>query len=231
MNRVFCFFIFLFLSFLASAQNELNDYFFCTKKGMTLEFTRTISNGDIKWKNIMHIKDVYYRDGEGFVDYTSMMIKGNGKKRFDNPILMRVDLKGDEVIMDMGKSVSDMLKELLPGFLTKKMRYKGGISVFPSDLQLGDTLADLYCVITIMGIDGTVKMDDRKVLGFEKLTTDEGVFDCIKISEHKVERGTPKNRETVGISWYAKGMGIIRHDTYNMDGERLSVEVLTKISR
>ena len=80
-----------------------------------------------------------------------------------------------------------------------------------------------------MGLTWRVRVTDRKVLRVERLETPAGMFDCPVVSEHKVEKGPGRNRETTALTWYAEGIGMVRHDTYDRSGLLETSEVLTGI--
>ena len=56
-----------------------------------------------------------------------------------------------------------------------------------------------------------------------------GKFECIVIRERKVEKGMGRNRHTIADTWYARGVGMVRHDTHDPDLNLLTSEVLTSI--
>ena len=76
-----------------------------------------------------------------------------------------------------------------------------------------------------------VKVTDRKVLRYETISTPAGTFDCIVISEHKVEKAPVYKRETTALSWYSDGVGYVRHDTYNKNMHLETSEQLYSIDR
>ena len=51
------------------------------------------------------------------------------------------------------------------------------------------------------------------------------------VSEHKVEKGMMRNRVTTARTWYARGIGMVRHDTYDRNLKLETTEVLEKIVR
>ena len=69
----------------------------------------------------------------------------------------------------------------------------------------------------------------RQVLRFETITTPAGTYNCIVIREQKSEKGMGRNRHTIADTWYSKGIGMVRHDTYNLKMELLTSEILTGI--
>ena len=47
--------------------------------------------------------------------------------------------------------------------------------------------------------------------------------------ERKVEKGMGRNRHTVADTWYARGIGMVRHDTYSPELELQTSERLVSI--
>ena len=76
-----------------------------------------------------------------------------------------------------------------------------------------------------------VTVTERRVLGTDTLTTPAGTFPCVIVSEHKVEKGMMRNRVTTARTWYARGVGMVRHDTYDRNLKLETTEVLEKIVR
>ncbi|MBP5389696.1 MAG: hypothetical protein J6Y27_05060 [Bacteroidales bacterium] len=52
------------------------------------------------------------------------------------------------------------------------------------------------------------------------------VFDCLVAREHKVEDAPIHHKDTWSVTWYAPGIGYVRHDSYDKKMRLLSSEVL-----
>ena len=83
-----------------------------------------------------------------------------------------------------------------------------------------------------MDVGGTMKAVFSNMYPNEeivsRITVPAGTFDCIVVREHKVERGPGRNRTTTGETWYARGIGYLRHDTYDKNLKLETTEVLKK---
>ena len=101
----------------------------------------------------------------------------------------------------------------------------------PSHLSTRDTLPDVYASVRVFGLTMKITVTERKVLREETITTPAGKFNCMVIRERKVEKGMGRNRHTIADTWYAKGIGMVRHDTYDTDLKLLTSEILTAIRR
>ena len=93
----------------------------------------------------------------------------------------------------------------------------------------GDTLPDVYASVKVLGMTMKITVTQRQVLKFETIATPAGTYDCIVIREKKLEKGLGRNRHTIADTWYSKGIGMVRHDTYNLQLELQTSEILTAI--
>ena len=103
--------------------------------------------------------------------------------------------------------------------------------MLPSVLMPGDTLQSASGKVRALGMTMNVTVTERLVLGTDTLTTPAGTFPCVIVSEHKVEKGMMRNRVTTARTWYACGVGMVRHDTYDRNLKLETTEVLEKIVR
>ena len=105
----------------------------------------------------------------------------------------------------------------------------------PSNLSKGQKLNDGRVSITISNsgikmMTMTVRITDRKVEGFEKITTPAGTFDCIKISFNSELKMIFK-LQTSGIQWFAKNIGVVKSENYDKKGKIESTQMITKITK
>ena len=134
---------------------------------------------------------------------------------------------------DATLDIASSLVSVLRGVLWKnaKITAEGGKTLLPSVLVPGDTLRSAAGKVKALGMTMNVTVTERKVLGTDTLTTPAGTFPCVIVSEHKVEKGMMRNRVTTARTWYARGIGMVRHDTYDMNLILETSEVLEKIER
>ncbi len=228
-NRISNFLIALFLMSLSVPLGA--QPYFCTNQGTELQYVRkNVRKGDVKWIHTMTIDNVVYSvDSSMVIDYSSFIEMKKGRGLMNAPVKMRADISaGGEVRMDIATSMVAVLKEFL--WESAEVSAEGGITVLPYDLIPGDTLENARGAVHALGMTMNVDVTERKVIGTEILTTPAGTFDCVIVSEHKVEKGMMRNRVTTAHTWYARGVGMVRHDTYDKHGELETSEVLQSIS-
>ena len=96
-------------------------------------------------------------------------------------------------------------------------------------MKPGDILPDANCTVKAGLLQYKVSVTQRKVLRLETLKTPAGEFECTVVSEHKVEKGPGRNRETTALTWYSTGVGMVRHDTYDKRLKLETSEILCRI--
>lgn len=206
---------------------EVTPYF-CNVANTTLEYTRTTAEGDVKWYHTMSIGAVKSRGDSTYINYTSHILNHKRKPYYgDDPAKLSAIITPVGVVLNVAESVAAIFRTILPSSAT--IVSNGGESSLPSDLAPGDNLPDIHASVKALGLTMRITVTERKVLREETISTPAGKFDCIVIRERKVEKGMGRNRHTVADTWYARGTGMVRHDTYNPDLELITSEVLVSV--
>ncbi|NJO92883.1 MAG: hypothetical protein HC831_30865 [Chloroflexia bacterium] len=105
--------------------------------------------------------------------------------------------------------------------------------ILPSNLKAGQILNNgrVTAIVKNNGIKIftlNTSITDRKVDGFEQVTTPAGTFDCVKIS-YTIEIKVMLKVTMTGIQWFAKNIGAVKTETYNKKGKLESSSMITKI--
>ena len=202
--------------------------FFCDVQGRSLEYRRTyVSDGRLKWVHTMEIVQVTWSPSGRKVEYSSTFRKPGGQVMYGGPIRLDAFLTSEgDVLVDVGESLAAVISNILPA---SDISSDGAESVLPASMKPGDRLPDANCTVKAGVLQYRVSVTGRKVLRRETLKTEAGEFDCIVVSEHKLEKGPGRNRETTAHTWYASGVGMVRHDTYDKKLKLETSEVLCRI--
>lgn len=107
--------------------------------------------------------------------------------------------------------------------------------VIPNNLTEGSRLPDAEIQMKISmaaGISMTTVMtvENRKVVGKEKVTTPAGTFDCVVIDQTlnlKMNLGSKRMKEKV---WIAENTGVVRSESYNEKGSMSAYAILTSVT-
>ncbi len=222
----------LLLTILSLSSTEMaaqeNTPYFCNKANTTLEYTRTTAGGEIKWYHTMTIKEVSNNTDTTAINYTSYIQNRKHKPYYGKePAELSATVIKQGVILNVAESVAAVFRTLFPG--NTRISSTGGESALPTNMAPGDTLPDVYASVKVLGMTMKITVTERQALRFETITTPAGTYHCIVIREKKVEKGMGRNRHTIADTWYSKGTGMVRHDTYNLQLELQTSEILTTI--
>ena len=202
--------------------------YFCNVEDSVLEYVRTTAEGDVKWYHTMRIEDVKQTGESMLIDYTSYILNHKRKPYYgDEPAQLHAAVDDGTVTLDVAESVAAVFRTMLPS--GAKITSAGGESSLPSDMAPGNVLPDVHASVKALGLTMKITVTERKVLRHETITTPAGTFDCIVVRERKVEKGMGRNRHTVADTWYARGVGMVRHDTYSPDLELQTSEKLVAV--
>lgn len=201
--------------------------YFCMQQGRTLFYERRVAaSGKLERTTTWIIGDVHAEGTLSRVDYTFALNKPNGSPMYGGPSEMSVLVERDgSVRMDVGGTMKAVFSNMFPN---AEIVSAGEPTLLPADMRPGDVLPDARSVVTVRGLKYKTEVTERQVLREERITVPAGTFDCIVVREHKVERGPGRNRTTTGETWYARGIGYVRHDTYDKNLRLETTEVLKK---
>ena len=203
---------FLAASISAYAQSMVQGY--CPdSKGQVLEYVRkNNSDGSFKWRHTIKVTDV--KESGSYLDFTSKSVfsKSNGKPLYRREVVetYRVDKKTGNLQMEVGSAMASYIKAVTGLNASAENVYSG----LPADLKPGDILPDVSAQVNLGPLTYKLHVFDRKVLRRETISVPAGTFECLVISENKTETGPGHNRSVTNITWYSKGVGYVRHDTY-----------------
>lgn len=201
--------------------------YFCTQQGRTLFYERRdAASGKLERTTTWVIGEVHDEGGRTRVDYTFGLNKPNGAPMYGGPSEMSVLVERDgDVRMDVSGTMKAVFANMFPN---AEIVSTGELTLLPANMRPGDVLPDARSVVTVRGIKYRTEVTERQVLREERITVPAGTFDCVVVREHKVERGPGRNRTTTGDTWYAPGIGYVRHDTYDKNLRLETTEVLKK---
>ena len=221
----------LFVLAVALTQPALagEPYFsFTGHKTLYFERYKSGSKRTIVQSTTMEIGEVENIGKNRKVHYGLTMRKANGREMYGGRSEQSVTiLENGDVEMDFGATVMGMVKGMFPSFKTS---YTGDPAIMPSVINPGDTLPDSHCVIHVGAFKVKVDVTGRKVLRRETITTPAGTFDCIVAREFKEERAPMHHVAIWSDTWYAHGVGYVRHDDLDDNMHPETMEILISIT-
>ena len=198
----------------------------CTTPGRTLVYERTKANGRIERTVTMEYTAVRRSGTKRLVDCILTVRGPGGAELYGGPSEQTTTVNADgTVVQNLGESLRAVLHNMFPG---AAQSVEDIPAILPADMKPGDRLPDAHSSVSAGALTYTVDITEREVLRAERVTVPAGTFDCLVVREHKVEKGPGRNRNTVSDSWYAPGVGYVRHDTYDKNMRLDTTEVLKK---
>ena len=212
----------VFLLLLAGLSARAGEPYVCLQAGRTLEYERHKANGRLERTTTMAYTRVRQEGDARVVEYLFTLRKPDGSVLYGGSAPMETAVAPDGAIsQDLGASLRVVRHNMFPG---AGQSVESVPAVIPAAMRPGDRLPDARCAVKTGIMTHTMEITGREVLRYERIRVPAGEFDCVVIREHKVERGVGRNRDTVSESWYAPGVGPVRHDTYRRAGNGLKLE-------
>ncbi len=181
----------------------------------------------------MIIKSVILHD-----DHTEAIIETryyNRRDRLQHEGEYSIRCKGNEMVLDI-QSMLD--PDLMEGFEGMEVSFTTTDLTIPNNVSVGDQLPDGIMEIKVSAGGMTMtEMDfttrNRKVQAMEEITTPAGTFECYKITyENFIDTqamGFSRKSTSLGVEYYAPGVGMVRSELYDENENLESYTVLSEI--
>lgn len=210
-------------AFNLSAQNCRKAYYFT--KGKKITFLKYDKNGKAAGKEIGTVIDVSEEGGRLNSKYNVIKYEANGKIKEDGSA---------DVVCDHGSLKIGFQIPALEGQKSSDASFD-----YPAGMKPGQTL-ESKMEMNIKGktngkkMDVSFKVENRKVIGDEQVKTPIGSFSAIKI-----QYDMDIKFKVIGIAipmklkiyeWYSPGVGLIKSESYNKDGNLEETSVLSSIN-
>lgn len=220
----------LLILLMTSALVRGADGYICSSAGTVLEYVRrNADDGSVRWRHTMTIENVIcHADSSLTVHYKSDFRKADGKQMYGGAVRLQSDVntRGD-VSMELAQTLKSVFANMFPKM---KLSVDGGMAEVPAILTAGEGLPSVSASASVAGIRYTMAVSERSVVGCDTLVTPAGEFPCVVVFEHKEEKAVGYNRVTSSRTWYCKGIGMVRHDTYDRKMHLETSEVLERIN-
>ena len=201
--------------------------YFLERTDAVLEYIRKNAiDGKLSWRHTVSVAGVVETGTHTRYTTESVFTKQKGKPLYKGAVVETtlVDKSSGNVSLDIGSAMASYVKARTGLSATST----SVLSVLPAAIEPGDTLQPVVAYTKVGPLTYKVIVNKRKVLRRETISVPAGTFDCIVVSENKSETGPGHNRYVTNITWYCKGIGYVRHDTY-VKGKLDTSEVLESI--
>lgn len=201
--------------------------YFLESSDVVFEYVRTnVKDGSFVWNHTIRVIDM--SDIGSYRQYTSESVftKQNGKPLYKSAVMetTRVNKNTYDVSLNVGGAVASYFTARTGISASSSIVY----SALPALMEPGDTLPDVYTQIKVGPLTYSVHVFNRMVLRRETITVPAGTFECVVVSENRIEKGPGHNRTLNNLTWYSKNVGYVRHDTY-IKGVLDTSEILSSV--
>jgi len=221
--------LFLTAIFLIGISSKAQEIFFPTKEGTVLVY-KTFDKKD-KVTNMVRntIKHVNVNGNNMDITYLCESIDPKDKLLFKEDIT--IHKKGDKLYFDMGNFISKSAFQQ-DGEIPADVEIKGNNMEIPSNPNPGDVLPDANIEMSLkmgfINMKMSAQVTNRKVEALEDVTVKAGPFKSYKLTSDVLATAMGTKVKTNNIEWYAKGVGIVKTESYEK-GKLLSHTELVEI--
>jgi len=213
-------------AFFALTQGIKAQGYYCDRQGARLEYVRkNVKDGSTEWRHVMDIREVVKGPRGSMITSASTFLKANGKPYYKGEIIEQVELRDNN---DLWVDMEVVTEAYIKGRVGLDATARAAPSVLPADMAPGDTLPQIQGQAKVSLFNVSFRIWDRKVLRRETISLPAGTFDCLVVQERKIESAPGHNRDVLNQTWYYKGLGMVRHDTY-IGGKLDTSEILVSI--
>ncbi|NDV16808.1 hypothetical protein GO009_12300 [Muricauda sp. TY007] len=183
---------------------------------------------------------------DGQINYTVTNVESSGDNVSATMMMEMVDRKGNTYTSDYeiacdGNVVKIDFKSLMNDQMLSQMGdvemdMSGTDVELPNNLSVGQELPDANMELK-MKMGGAINMNtnvetiNRKVEKQESVTTPAGTFDCYVIYSETKTKMMMANQTFPSRTWFAKGVGMVKQESYNKNGKLMGSMVLTQYSK
>lgn len=215
----------LLLAFVGNLTFAQCNEFYVLKKGTSWQISNFDAKGKLQGKTIQKVIE-YNETSNGFeatLELTAMDDKGEQY------------MAGTTTLKCEDGTILFNLEDMLPDEALKSVesfdvKVDGTNLELPDNLKIGQALKDAEMNMTVdatpLKMNFKVSVTDRKVVDQENLNVPAGKFDCFKITQ-SVHTKTMMKIESSSVEWYAKGVGMIKSESYNKKGKMVGYSLLT----
>jgi hypothetical protein len=217
-----------FLFIFGEAYSQSCEAFYPMKKGSVIETQNFNAKNKLTGSNRQTILDVATGVNSASIKVKSETFDAKGKDLASQELVMRCE--NGVFMMDM-KNFLDP-KAMGGGEMEVKIDAKD--MEYPQTLSPGLALKDASIRMTLLSNGMTImsmetRIFNRKVEGIENVTTPAGTFECYKISYESEMKAVVKVR-VKGVQYIAKGVGVVRSESYDKNGKLTDYNVISKLS-
>ncbi len=228
MKKLFVFTLIAFIAFSARAQ----ETFFPTTEGTILVYKSFDKKGKESSGTKYTIKNVK-KDGDN-VDITYLIESLNPKDELVYKDEITIHQRGDVLYVDMSNFVNKAAFQQ-DGQMPADIKVTGNNMELPTNISPGQTLPDANIEMELkmgfMNMKMGAQVTDRKMETIEDVTVPAGTFKTYKFTSNVTATALGISMNTQNTEWYAKGIGMVKSETYDKKGKLASSMELIELNK
>ncbi|NER11738.1 hypothetical protein GWK09_14500 [Muriicola jejuensis] len=221
--------VILLISYTGLGQIDCSKYY-PMREGMTMQYTNYNKKGKSEGTVNYLVSNVSNEGGMTKADMSMTLKNEKGKEVFTSDYSIRCE--DDKIAIDYNSLLPDNMMEQMGNM---EMEVTGTDIELPNSLNVGDTLSDANVTMTMsmggMNMKTEIFILNRKVEKKEVINTPAGEFDCYVIYSDTQTRSMGINRTFPSRQWLAEGIGMVKQESYQKDGDLINSTLLTAYSQ
>ena len=179
-----------------------------------MEYANYGNDGETSGYTRIAVKNVEGTDGNYSITYQTSVFDSDHQPLFEAAD-MTISIDNGDVTASLGS--------------VGIVEISGDVPVIPSRLAVGQELDRGVVKLTTMGMSFTSEILSHKVTGREELKTPAGTFKCYIVEMTTEARVFGRKSTSTSRNWYARGLGSIKSETLDEDGNITGSQILVKL--
>ena len=217
---------------------QCNNAFYSLEEGSEFEMTTYNKKDKLQSRIVNAVSEVEETGNAYEATFHSTIYDKKDEMVSDGEFV--VICEDGNISVDMQRLTSSMAQ--LTAYNEMEVESEVSFLEIPSSLEVGQSLPDGHTTIKVKMGEGNMAMTtmmidvvNRKVEAKENLTTPAGTFECYKITYD-----TDLNTKMMGFSnktsfssaeWVARGVGVVKTESYDKKGRLNSYSLLTDLKK
>ena len=199
---------------------KAQEPFYLQKEGVKLGYTITDKKGKVDGYSESKVVSVKSSGAQTAVTMQTMVKDKNGKDLLQNPFELSVTIENGTVIMS---------PKALVGKIVEGLSINGEDLKLPVNLTTGAPLNDYSITMGIAGINTTTQVTGVKAVAEETIEVSGHRISCVVVESTTSVKVLGIKRSSLQKTWYGRGIGIVKLETYDSKGKLESTQTLTSI--
>ena len=220
--------------------HTMQAQYFCSTPNAELHYVNYDEAGQSVADVTAYVQNVQKSSSQIFTDYLCKQVTTKAKNNTSYSLLRWTYKNGKSTCAEdlmYGLYLADDMDpaqydETVRMKMIDQHKYKGDNSFQLADnAQAGEEMPDRFYQIAQNLVKEAVTITGVTYMGEEKISTTAGKFNCMKISYLKRSKVMVKTTTIRVLEWYAKGIGLVKSETYDMKGKINGKTLLVKVTK